>query len=143
MCHWPSLLNALVNQHSPARPIACHAMQCLASILSECIQHRIGLLLGWGITSTFHLVHTLDNPTAVLIASFISFTALTEFHNRNAQAKQPFSKLKNILTNNKLKISTRLRVLKCYVWPVLLHGCENLTSTKELLSTILTPKCSS
>jgi len=46
---------------------------------------------------------------------------------RIGQAKAAFEKMKSVLTKRRVKISTRLRLLKCYVWSVLLYGSETWT----------------
>ena len=40
--------------------------------------------------------------------------------------------MKNVLTNNRLNISTRIRTLKAYVWSTLLYGSETWTLNKTL-----------
>ena len=57
---------------------------------------------------------------------------VTEVKCRIAQAKQTFVKLDNILKNKKMTIRTRMRVLKCYVQPILQYGCETWTLNAEL-----------
>ena len=49
---------------------------------------------------------------------------VTEVKCRIAQAKRAFVELDNILKNKKMSIRTRMRVLKCYVHPILQYGCE-------------------
>ena len=55
-----------------------------------------------------------------------------EIKRRVALAKSTFPKLGNILKNKKLKMKSRLRVLNCYVYPVLIYGCEAWTLTSDL-----------
>ena len=50
---------------------------------------------------------------------------VTEVKCRIAQAKRAFVELDNILKNKKMSIRTRMRVLKCYVHPILQYGCED------------------
>ena len=47
---------------------------------------------------------------------------------RIGMAKAAFWELKAILTNRHISYETRLRVLKCYVWSVLLYGAETWTN---------------
>ena len=47
-------------------------------------------------------------------------------------AKSAYTELKHLLTNRHISIKTRMRVLKCYVWPVLLYGAETWTISKEM-----------
>ena len=55
---------------------------------------------------------------------------------RIAMAKQSFNTLENILRNKNQSVSVRTRVLKCYVWPVLLYGCESWTLTTALIKNL-------
>ena len=57
---------------------------------------------------------------------------VTEVKCRIAQAKRAFVELDNILKNKKMLIRTRMRVLKCYVHPILQYGCEIWTLNAEL-----------
>ena len=54
-----------------------------------------------------------------------------EVNRRIATAKDTFKKLKSILTNRNIRIDTKLRVMKTYVWSILLYGCECWTLNKE------------
>ncbi|GFR63281.1 endonuclease-reverse transcriptase [Elysia marginata] len=55
-----------------------------------------------------------------------------EIKARIAQAKTNFQKMKPLLTNNKITITTRGRALQCYIEPILRYGCEAWTITKEI-----------
>ena len=57
---------------------------------------------------------------------------MTEVKCRIAQAKRAFVELDTILKNKKMSIRTRMRVLKCYVHPILQYGCETWTLNAEL-----------
>ena len=57
---------------------------------------------------------------------------VTEVKCRIAQAKRTFVELDNVLKNKKITIRTRMRVLKCYVHPILQYGCETWTLNAEL-----------
>ncbi len=54
----------------------------------------------------------------------------TEILRRIEIARSAFSKLNNILTKRTLSITTRKRLLICYVWSTLLYGAETWTVTK-------------
>ena len=56
----------------------------------------------------------------------------TEIKRRIAIAKDSFSKLNPIFKNNNISIDTKVRVLKAYVWSILLYGCESWTISNEL-----------
>ena len=51
----------------------------------------------------------------------------TEIMTRIAISKSNFGKMRNLLTNLGLSIELRVRVLKTYIWSVLLYGCESWT----------------
>jgi len=55
-----------------------------------------------------------------------------EVRKRIAMAKNAFSKMKPLFTNHNVTLSTKLRVLKCYVWSLMLYGCECWTISKEI-----------
>jgi len=42
-------------------------------------------------------------------------------------AKRAFTQKRQLLTNKKLNINMRKNFAKCYVWSVLLYGCETWT----------------
>ena len=48
----------------------------------------------------------------------------TEIKRRIALAKSAFSKLGKILTNRTMSMRTKIRVLNCYIYPVLMYGSE-------------------
>ena len=50
-----------------------------------------------------------------------------EIRRRIVLAKKAFTDKKNKLTDKKLNIKLRIRLLKCYVWSTLLYGCESWT----------------
>ena len=64
---------------------------------------------------------------------------IKEIKSRIAQSKTAFTNLKNILTNKKVPFKIRFRVLRCYVWPVLLYASETWTlnfESKKLLESV-------
>ena len=46
--------------------------------------------------------------------------------------KANFGKIKGILTNISLSLEIRLRILKSYIWSVMLYGCETWNISKEM-----------
>nr|CAH7735633.1 unnamed protein product [Callosobruchus chinensis] len=50
-----------------------------------------------------------------------------EIRCRTEQARATFLKLKKFLTNRNLNFKLRCRMIKCYVWAVLLYGAEAWT----------------
>ena len=57
---------------------------------------------------------------------------ISEIRKRTAMAKDAFHKMKPILMNRNISTATKNRVLKTYVWPVLLYGCECWTMNKDI-----------
>jgi len=55
-----------------------------------------------------------------------------EIKRRIAMSRETFSKIKKILCNPKITVTTRLRVLECYVLPVLKYGSETWTVSKKM-----------
>ena len=47
-------------------------------------------------------------------------------------AKAAFSKMKSNLTSCSIRIATRHQLMKCYVWSVLLYGCESWTISQTM-----------
>ena len=56
----------------------------------------------------------------------------TEICKRIAEAKVTFKKFSSIMINRNIKIDTKFRILKTYVWSVLLYGCECWTITNNI-----------
>ena len=57
---------------------------------------------------------------------------MKEIKRRIVLAKSAFSKLSNILRNTSLSMRTRMQVLNCYVYPVLLYGSETWSITSDM-----------
>ena len=53
-----------------------------------------------------------------------------------AQAKASFQNMKSILTNKRLSLGVRKRVLQCYIEPIVLYGCASWFMTKQTLTSI-------
>ena len=60
----------------------------------------------------------------------------TEVESRISQAKTTFHKMKHILTNINLSLETRQKVLKSYIEPILVYGCEAWTISGQLERTL-------
>ena len=57
-----------------------------------------------------------------------------EIERRILIAKNAFSSMKNLLTNNRISMTTRVRALKTYVWSTLMYGSESWTLNREMKS---------
>ena len=53
-----------------------------------------------------------------------------EIRKRISMAKDAFGKIKKLVTNSKISMNLRRRFVKCFVWSVLLYGCETWTLKK-------------
>ena len=51
---------------------------------------------------------------------------------RIGQAKQTFMDMRNVLCARNLGFRVRTHLLKCYIWSVLLYGCESWTLSKNM-----------
>jgi uncharacterized protein (UPF0147 family) len=47
-------------------------------------------------------------------------------------AKEAFEKLSNIMKNNKISMATKIRMLNCYVYPILTYSSECWTMSHSL-----------
>ena len=56
---------------------------------------------------------------------------INEIKRRMAQAKASFQNMKIILTNKRLSLGVRERVLQGYIEPILLYGSESWSMTKQ------------
>ena len=55
-----------------------------------------------------------------------------EIETREKLAKSKFCSMHKVLTSKRLKMSTRLNILKCYVFSIFCYGCEAWTLNKVL-----------
>ena len=51
-------------------------------------------------------------------------------------AKDAFNKLKPIIKNRIISLKPKMRILKTYVWAVMLYGCESWTVNNEITNRI-------
>ena len=56
-----------------------------------------------------------------------------EIKSRVEKARSSFVKMRHIFTNRHVSLPLKLRLLKCYVFPVLLYGAEAWTMTEQLM----------
>lgn len=55
-----------------------------------------------------------------------------EVRSRIEKARQVFLSMRNLMTRKDLKLQLRMRLVRCYVWSVLLYGMEGWTLTRAL-----------
>ena len=67
-----------------------------------------------------------------------------EIRRRIGMAKTSFNQMSPVLKDRKLSIPLKVRLLKCFVWSVLLYGCESWTLSAALTRRTSRPqKCGS
>ena len=49
-------------------------------------------------------------------------------------ARSTFTNMRTLLSCRGINLKTRLRAIKCYIWPALFYGAETWTTTKSLFS---------
>jgi hypothetical protein len=59
-----------------------------------------------------------------------------EIRCRIEQARNSFQKFKPLLSNNSLNLEIREKFTRCYVWSVLLYGCETWTLNADIMNKI-------
>ena len=59
-----------------------------------------------------------------------------EIRRRIGMAKTSFNQMSPVLKDRKLSIPLKVRLLKCFIWSVLLYGCESWTLSAALTRTI-------
>ena len=59
-----------------------------------------------------------------------------EIRRRIGMARTAFTKLKTVLTSRNIKLCTRRKLIKCYVWSTLLYGCETWTLSRTSIKKI-------
>ena len=66
------------------------------------------------------------------LGSIVNFEGRCEedIKKRIILAKNAYGKIRNLVTNSKISLKTRRRFIKCYVWSVLMYGCETWTMGK-------------
>ena len=57
-----------------------------------------------------------------------------EINRRIMIARTTFTNMRTLLSCRGINLKTRLRAIKCYIWPTLFYGEETWTITKSLLS---------
>ena len=51
---------------------------------------------------------------------------------RIGEAKRGFNEMKSLLKNRKLSLQSRKRMIKSYIWSILLYGCETWTISRKM-----------
>ena len=59
-----------------------------------------------------------------------------EIKRRIMIARNTFTNMRTLLSCRGINLKTRLRAIKCYIWPTLFYGADTWTTTKSLLSSL-------
>ena len=81
-----------------------------------------------------------DNETIQQVEKFIYLGTLIleeiktdkEIVRRKNNAKEKFSSMAKILKSKRLKLTTKLKIVKCYIYSIFTYGCEAWTLSKVL-----------
>ena len=84
----------------------------------------------------------IDGEQIEQVASYMYLGSLTtedgrsekEIKRRIMIARRTFTNMRTLLSCRGINLKTRLRAIKCYIWPTLFYGAETWTTTKSLLS---------
>ena len=78
-----------------------------------------------------HVIEQVDQFN--YLGSLVTYDGRSEeeIRRRIILSKNAYSKVRNLVTNTKISIEIRKRFINCYVWSVLLYGCETWTIGKE------------
>ena len=78
-----------------------------------------------------HVIEQVDQFN--YLGSLVTYDGRSEeeIRRRIILSKNAYNKIKKLITNAKISIEIRKRFIKCYVWSVLLFGCETWTIGKE------------
>ena len=82
----------------------------------------------------------VDNETIQQVEKFIYLGTLIleeiktdkEIERRKNIAKEKFSSMAKILKSKRLKLTTKLKIVKCYIYSIFTYGCEAWTLSKVL-----------
>ena len=77
-------------------------------------------------------------PEMVYLGSLLTYNGKCEKEIRRGigMARIAFAKLKTVLVSRNIKMCTRIKLIKCYVWSTLLYGCETWTLSKTSIKKI-------
>ena len=72
------------------------------------------------------------------LGSLITEDGRSEKENKRRRmiARTTITNMRTLLSCRGINLKTRLRALKCYIWPTLFYGAETWTITKSLLSSL-------
>ena len=84
----------------------------------------------------------IDGEQIEQVASYVYLGSLItddgrcekEIKRRIMIARSTFTNMRTLLSCRGINLKTRLRAIKCYIWPTLFYGAETWTTTKSLLS---------
>ena len=87
----------------------------------------------------YNIIQVLEHcASSLCTVSFVPFCLRCEkeIRRRIGMAKTSFNQMSPVLKDRKLSIPLKVRLLKCFVWSVLLYGCESWTLSAALTRNI-------
>ena len=84
----------------------------------------------------------IDGQQIEQVTSYMYIGSLITEHGRSENeikrritiARTTFTNMRTLLSCQGINLKTKLRPIKCYIWPTLFYGAETWTITKSLLS---------
>ena len=58
--------------------------------------------------------------------------SVSDIRRRIGEAKRAFNRMKGLLSNRNISVKCRKRMVKTFVWPILMYGCEAWTISKTM-----------
>ena len=89
-----------------------------------------------------HLKSKGENIKQVNNFKYLGYTltangkCILEVKKRIAIAKEAFYRMKPIMKNKCISLKTKFRIMKAYIWSILLYGCESWTIDREIMNRI-------
>ena len=139
----PQLTNMLTDLHNFAKPYGLEMHPDKTYILTNLTKRR-GQQAATTVDVAGRPVKVLDyHDTTKYLGRKLGFHNYhtTEIHNRINNGWRQFNALRDVLTNNKYPLKSRIRLFDATITPTVLYGCTSWTTTKDLTTTILrTPR---
>lgn len=85
------------------------------------------------LTLNNQLIHQVDSYVYLGTLASSKWEQATEIRSRIEKARATFNSMKNLFTNSSISLPLKIRLIKCYVFPVLLYGAEAWTLTEALM----------
>ena len=131
LCHSISIVKSVTLLASQLPIWLVPVRACVCSCVRACVRHG-------ACVRACDVFIVVNNYSAYCLVFLITSDGrcINEIKSRMAQAKAYFHNMKNMLTNKRLSLGVRKRVMQCYIEPILLYGCESWSMTKQTSTSI-------